>query len=411
MKNIFYLALGFLLLTTCGAENLPRQLEKMDETANKTIEGMEESNRNMERLLDHCFEIVFAPDIVSPLDSALPAQVQVPTLQFNEEIKEPQVVFVSLQTSQLSLYLEPKSQVPYYRIPEYLKDHVIPSALKKFPKQNSLCQTVDTILSNKVESYQEQISTYIADNEDVFIEKLSQFIIKIENAKIDCEQYEVERAIQDYLDSQIKWWEFRQLKKLKRRKKIEEIKNQLNPHPCVAKKKSEETLDEEETSRLKSLIDERWSQFFHSWVSYYKNWKEDKKLIFDHPQRLDILTLSLEDTRLLTLYQLKNIEVANKLKLLDLAKPVFPLKDPVKLRKFLANNEKGMSIDPDVEVDYLKTPIDRIEILQQIFERYFYSGNTKAEKNELRLFITDAIFMLYEQQLIQLRIEPNQNGN
>ena len=378
----------------------------MNKTANRTLEKMDESNANMDRLLDHCYRYAFPLDIISPSDKKAPKSFKVPSFSFNDTAKKNKTQFHTIKTSKLETYLDLKSEVAYFLVPEDLEKKISPSAVVKFPKQDSLCQTVDSMIESKVEEMNTEMSSYIEENKDLIVSKIADFLRDIEDAKTDCREYEMNKAAQDYLDSQISWWEFKRKKELKQRKVIEKLKREMNPHPCQ-KRKSGPIESPQEIERLTKLLEQRWDSFNSRWSDYYSKWEQDKSLIFNQKIRKDLLQINLEDDRLMALYRLKFEDTVKSLRLLDLAKPIFPLDDPVKLRKFLASNEKGMRIDPDIEISYIETPIEKIHLLQDIFKRYFYSANSKEEKLEIRRFITDAIFMLYEQQVIQLKIDAS----
>ncbi len=403
MKSVIKLLLLFLF--ACGAEKMPEQIDKTIEVTNKTIEGVTRSNGYMERLLDNCNEYLFELDVIDPMQKELPEKIVVSYVTFNPELKKNEIQFLETSVSSLEIYFHESQERAYFIIPKQWRIIIPDNNIVMVEKPNSLCKTIIDTAESKIREYSEKITEYLEDNEDTIIEKVAEIMVKVEQAKINCKEYEAQKAVQDYKDKNIKWWQVKKKKELKERKTIERIRNEIYPHPCEIKN-LEVMTEIADIQEAQAVIDDGWDDFKNKWSYYYSSWKEDKRNIFTTNIKEQIIELNLQEVRAIAFYQSGQKKLRGQLNILDIptVKLVFP-KTVEKLRKFLANNGKSMEIDPQYPIDYNLIADDRVEILLQIFTRYFYSGNTKEEKSHIKDFITDAMFMLYEMQLMQAKID------
>ncbi|MBL7665210.1 MAG: hypothetical protein JNM93_08755 [Bacteriovoracaceae bacterium] len=395
MKCLLVFLMFFLV--GCGVEKTPELMEETNENMKASNALLNEFDDKVGQFLESCYIYLFKHDIISPYDTQKKNTIYLTQKVFDEKIMQEREWVMEVPVKELEIHYLKDDQA-YYVIPSQYRKLIPQSSVKKIAKEDSLCFSVEEMIDTKIESTKESVVDYIEDNDDIFLQKIADILSEIEERKIDCKKYELERAKQAYLDSQIKWYHFKKKKEFKLRQKFAELEKSLAPHPCQ-QSQTFEALSDEKIAELENKHDQDWSTFKTSWEAYYQAWQVDKRLVFNLEVREQIKVPAFTNTRVKALYQLRKEEFANKFKLLDLAEAFLPVENPVKLKKFLTNNEKGMRIDPAVSVDYSEVELARIELLGTIFKRYYYSGNTKAEKELIRYFIVDSVFLLFEQQL------------
>ncbi len=403
-----------LLLFSCGSEKLPKQIDDTIDITKRTNENVEESNAKMAQtneymglLLSGCYNMLFKHDIANPLEKNNSPYFSVQYNVFNSKKLSKEASFLDFNRDNLEVYYDEVEEKPYFVVPKIYHKIIPENSVKMVEIDGTICNSINEILKVQMERITDEAVEYFKENEDAIFDKLGEMTRKIEEAKIDCGAYEAEQALQDYYDQKIKWWQFKKKKKLKERKKREEFYKIYAPHPCE-KEKTAFILESFNSEEAKELIDKNWNSFRNRWSQYYLNWEEDKKNIFTQELAQNIAQLNLTQQRARYLYEIGRKDQYKKLGLLNApgASLIVPYNAELeKLRKFLSNNEKSMRVDKNFPTNYDDMPEDRLLLLQQIFKRYYYSGNSKDERVQLRYFIADAQYMLYELQLLETQIE------
>jgi hypothetical protein len=366
----------------------------------RTNENLENTNRNVERLNNELFNaaiIVFEPDFVSPEKEleveALPVRTESGSFLFSVKINE------------LATYEHAVSGETYFLVPDGMKA-VLPARYKKtlYP-EGSLYSQVNDIATSIVDKAIEDL----LNNKEFVVSFMTEALTQSQDIE-EIRRCNKKLSYWGSLKGQLEAASFWQLGKISNIKsRLKNLEREEEFYYCKQQRNTK-LLSSDEVKLFEKKLKQDWALFTQSWNLFFNDWKRRPGTVFTTYDDQNIILPTIVDPVVIGLREGLKESYAEQMSYLSIVKGRLMTEDLERFKKFIINNSGGLKIDPTNPFSFEKLSDEQFMIIQQMFERALYSGNTDDEALNVRRFIAEAVFVMYERQLLKSLIAKSKKS-
>ncbi len=399
MLRLFLFFIASVMFLSCG------KVDRTNENVEKTNENIVVTNSLLEDIVYQVLNsekvLVFDPEFISPEIKDKKSPVLKISLKSFPNVPPVQIVVDDLQE-----YYDEISGKWHYLVPGEFIPYVVENNLgKKLNRPETVWGQIDKVKNDAIEDVQKVFLTTFLENDSYIVSLMNRSYS--ERKLLDCPEL---MRLWATLQGDIEKTKFYHLFKLgfKKRAKRELEKLERTPNFAFCKERrlsdkyESEALAQEQEDKLNS----DWEKFTTSWRNYYSRWQDNKTLPFKGQWEESIFLPAISDPKVLGFKESLRDSYARQMSYLWVVKNKLLNREFDEFKNFIIESaQSGLEIDPVNPFSFEALTVEEFQFIREFFERALFPGNSTEQAQRVRLFIADAVFVMYERQLIKQKID------